>query len=97
MRRDVITHFPTAPTQPIDLEKYLIEVEENYVTDAYHSLSIEGYRVTRELIELVRSGNWSESQDSKKHTDAMAAPWLLGCISGSKEGSKSCVARPKSR
>lgn len=73
MRRDVITHFPTAPTQPIDLEKYLIEVEENYVTDAYHSLSIEGYRVTRELIELVRSGNWSESQDSKKHTDAMAA------------------------
>ena len=31
-------------------------VNNAYVTDAYHSLSIEGYRVSRQLIERVRSG-----------------------------------------
>lgn len=50
-------------------------MQDKYVTDAYHSLSIEGYRVTRELIELVRTGNWQAeaSVKSKKHLDAMAA------------------------
>ena len=63
----------------INIEAYMAEVDDKYVTDAYHSLSIEGYRVTYELIELVRSGNWqAESLDesldeSKQHLDAMAA------------------------
>ena len=35
-------------------------VEEIYVTDAYHSLSIEGYRVSAELIERVREGAWDQ-------------------------------------
>lgn len=50
-------------------------MQDKYVTDAYHSLSIEGYRVTRELIELVRTANWQAeaSVKSKKHLDAMAA------------------------
>ena len=45
------------------------------MTDAYHSLSIEGYRVTPDLIEHVRSGNWNpeSSDESKQHIDAMAA------------------------
>jgi hypothetical protein len=43
-----------------------------YVTDAYHSLSIEGYRVTPELIERVRSTRGSpetneEDQNSENH------------------------------
>ena len=50
-------------------------VEDIYVTDAYHSLSIEGYRVSPELIERVRSGNWNP--DNKKvdreQADALAA------------------------
>jgi len=29
-----------------------------YVTDAYHSLSIEGYQVSPQLIEQVRRGHW---------------------------------------
>jgi len=75
MRESVIKHFPEQPKPPLDIDTYMAELEEKYVTDAYHSLSIEGYRVTRELIELVRLGNWQAdgSDESKKHLDAMAA------------------------
>jgi len=81
MRENVIAHFPEQAHQAVDIETYMAEVEDKYVTDAYHSLSIEGYWVTRELIELVRSGRWSAegswqtegSDESKKHLDAMAA------------------------
>ena len=75
MREIVIANFPEQPHQTIDIKTYMAEVEDKYVTDAYHSLSIEGYRVTRELIELVRSGNWQaeDSNENKKHLDAMAA------------------------
>jgi len=49
-------------------------VQDIYITDAYHSLSIEGYRVSPELIEKVRSGEWDpDSDEDKKHRDAMAA------------------------
>jgi fido (protein-threonine AMPylation protein) len=75
MRESIIAHFPEQPHQTIDIETYMAEVEDKYVTDAYHSLSIEGYRVTHELIELVRSGSWQAegSDESKRHLDAMAA------------------------
>lgn len=75
MREVVIEHFPEAPGLPKDQKKYLQAVEDIYVTDAYHSLSIERYRVTPELIELVRSGEWDPSNNDadKKHRDAMAA------------------------
>lgn len=75
MRESVIEHFPESDTQTVDIDTYMAEVEDKYVTDAYHSLSIEGYRVTPELIELVRSGNWQaeESDENKQHLDAMAA------------------------
>ena len=39
-------------------ERFLKQAHDNYATDAYHSLSIEGYRVTHELIEQVRAGDW---------------------------------------
>ena len=55
-------------------------VEENYKTDAYHSLSIEGYRVTPELIQKVATGDWNpDSNDSDAEMkNAMAAHgyWL---------------------
>lgn len=75
MRELVIEHFPPAEEKAVDIQAYMAEVEDKYVTDAYHSLSIEGYRVTPELIELVRSGNWQAqgSDESKQHLDAMAA------------------------
>jgi hypothetical protein len=55
-------------------------VSDAYVTDAYHSLSIEGYRVTRDLIERVRSGTWNPESDEgdREQRNAMAARgyWL---------------------
>lgn len=75
MREEVIKHFPEAPGIVKDHEKYLRQVEEMYVTDAYHSLSIERYHVTPELIEKVRSGEWdpNSNEEDKKYQDAMAA------------------------
>jgi hypothetical protein len=50
-------------------------VQEAYLTDAYHSLSIEGYRVTLELIERVRTGTWNPeaNEQDRGQTNAMAA------------------------
>jgi hypothetical protein len=50
-------------------------VDEVYVTDAYHSLSIGGYRVTPELIERVRRGSWNPQahEQDREQTNAMAA------------------------
>lgn len=61
-RQAVIDIFPAAPGLPKNQKTYLRAVEEVYKTDAYHSLSIEGYRVSPELIERVRAGNWNPDQ-----------------------------------
>jgi len=74
MRTQIIGRLPPPPAIN-DLDTYLKQVDDIYVTDAYHSLSIEGYRVTPELIERVRSGNWNPDQNDKdrEHKDALAA------------------------
>ena len=75
MRQPVIEAFPEPPGLPEDTGEYMKIVDDVYVTDAYHSLSIEGYRVTPELIERVRSGKWNpdEVEADRAHHDAMAA------------------------
>jgi len=74
MRGQIIEHFPVAPGVPEGTKAYLKQVEDIYVTDAYHSLSIEGYRVSRELIEKVRSGDCPDSiENDREQHDAMAA------------------------
>jgi len=75
MRPTVITNFPYAPGIPGDRELYLKIVEDQYVTDAYNSLSIEGYKVTEELIEKVKSGKWYPDANGpdREQRDAMAA------------------------
>ena len=75
MRKPIIERFPLAPGLPKDIGSYLKHVGEIYVTDAYHSLSIEGYRVTEELIELVRSGVWNpdQNENNQEHRNALAA------------------------
>jgi hypothetical protein len=40
-------------------DAYLGRVAEIYTHDAYHSLSIEGYQVTRELIARIAAGEWA--------------------------------------
>ena len=73
MREVVIEHLPAPSALPTDIGAALKEVEDRYVSDAYHSLSIEGYRVTPELIERVRSGTWDPDGPDKGARDAMAA------------------------
>ncbi|KWT70815.1 hypothetical protein APY03_6571 [Variovorax sp. WDL1] len=81
MRDDVARTFPEEePGQPSDVAAFMRAVEDAYVTDAYHSLSIEGYRVTPQLIEHVASGKWDEisHEEDRRSRDAMAARgyWL---------------------
>jgi fido (protein-threonine AMPylation protein) len=75
MREPVIERFPKAPGVARNAGAYMKRVGEAYVTDAYHSLSIEGYRVTPELIECVRSGTWNPeaNEQDREQTNAMAA------------------------
>lgn len=75
MREPIIKVFPAAPGLPRNQSAYMENVQENYVTDAYHSLSIEGYRVTRDLIERVRKGNWNpdSNENDRQQRDALAA------------------------
>lgn len=75
MRSTIIKNFPSPPPAPVSINAYLKNVEAVYVTDAYHSLSIEGYQVSRELIENVRSGKWNpdEEENDRNHKDALAA------------------------
>ncbi len=75
MREEIIPIFPEAPKARKDIDAYMKHVEEIYVTDAYHSLSIEGYRVSAELIERVREGVWDpdNSEEDREQRNALAA------------------------
>ena len=74
-RDEVGSIMPPAPGRPIDPVQYLADIDDQYPQDAYHSLSIEGYRVSPGLIERVRSGAWNPDTDpdGTAATDAMAA------------------------
>jgi len=75
MRGIVIENFPKAPGLPKDKREYLGFVDDIYKSDAYHSLSIEGYSVTPPLIERVQRGDWDPDHhdDDRKNRDALAA------------------------
>ncbi|TCD28779.1 cell filamentation protein Fic [Pedobacter psychrodurus] len=75
MRDVVIRNFPVPPGLPKDHKAYLENVDSIYITDAYHSLSIERYKVTPELIERVSLGSWNTkgNAEDRKQQDAMAA------------------------
>lgn len=75
MREKVIVNFPKAPGLPEDRDAFLKAIDDIYITDAFHSLSIERYKVTPELIAKVSSGKWNakENEEDRKQRDAMAA------------------------
>lgn len=75
MRGKILPYFPVAPGLAADKNAYLQAVEKIYVTDAYHSLSIEKYKVSPDLIERVRKGIWNAkgNEEDRKQRDAMAA------------------------
>lgn len=80
MREIVLRTFPAEPGIPSDIDTFMDNVEEQYKTDAYHSLSIEGYRVTPELIQKVATGDWNPDRNDSdaEMKNAMAAHgyWL---------------------
>lgn len=90
MRDDIITNFPTTKHSHKDLETCLKDIDSQYKLDAYHSLSIEGYKVTDELIEKVKSGNWKPDEDSSdaEQRNAMAARGYWQAFQSVKESVK---------
>ena len=75
MRGVIVETFPKAPGLPRNRGKYLRLVDDMYKSDAYHSLSIEGYSVTAALIERVQRGDWDldHHDDDRQSRDALAA------------------------
>jgi hypothetical protein len=73
MRQVVIDNFPAPDTQPVDIKELLRQLDDKYTEDAYHSLSIEGYKVSDELIGKVKSGNWNPKEEDKDAHNALVA------------------------
>ena len=75
MKRQIMSLDINLQFKSIDIDTVIANMEANYVKDSYHSLSIEGYRVTEGLIEKVRSGNWNPSDNSRdsEQRNALAA------------------------
>jgi len=74
MRPVVYELFPAAPGAP-KTDAYLSRVAEIYTHDAYHSLSIEGYQVSPELIARIAAREWNPQADGNDsgQVNAMAA------------------------
>jgi fido (protein-threonine AMPylation protein) len=75
VRGQVLAIFPPPPGLPRNRKAFLRAVEEIYQSDAYHSLSIEGYSVSADLVERVRAGNWDPDRrhPDRQSRDALAA------------------------
>jgi hypothetical protein len=80
LRGDVMKTFQDMVPRPVTKpEAYLKHVEAVYEHDAYNSLSIEGYRVTPDLIAKIRSGIWNPDGNlgDRQQVAAMAAKGYL--------------------
>lgn len=76
MREPVLAIFrEVRPARSQSVQACLGEIDEVYVNDAYNSLSIEGYRVSPELIRRIRDANWDPEHNPQDRSarDAMAA------------------------
>lgn len=71
-RQVVVDHFPAPPGLPKDISLYLGQVSEIYAKDAYNSLSIEGYKVSKELIERVKNRHWQPEKNHEDHQERNA-------------------------
>lgn len=85
-RDDVIRLFPGPfiDIRSIDTGSIISRIREKINEDAYHSLSIEGFRVTDDLIKRVRSGDWDpdkENSDSNLRDALAAKGYSLSCDS----------------
>ena len=79
MRQSILDHYegqyPEFDFYVRPIDETLAMISEVYIHDAYNSLSIEGYKVTPDLIERVSNGDWSPETIERDHEakDALAA------------------------
>lgn len=81
MRDAVVDIFP--PSEGIHKDKKTLQIIERiYKKDAYHSLSIEGYQVTEELIEKVATNSFrpEASEQDREQRNALAAKGYYDCF-----------------
>lgn len=76
-----------------DVDGVLEQIDDVYSHDAWNSLSIEGYRVTKELVEKIRSGGWDPEGDTGDATDrdAMAAKGYWNVFQSAREAVKTSL------
>ena len=87
LRGPVVEMFPAPPDVLRDPAEILKSLEDSYVHDAYHSLSIEGYRVSEELIERIARGEWNpDAAEDKETVAAMAAKGYYEAFQAVKKG-----------
>ena len=74
-RERVLKFFPDPPGLPKGASSHLEFVAAIYRSDAYHSLSIEGYRVSPDLLARVAAGDWNpdKNRQDRESRDALAA------------------------
>ena len=71
----VVAEIKSKPPAKVAIADYLTKVRESYTRDAYHSLSIEGYQVSPELIQRIEQGQWDPASTAidASQTNALAA------------------------
>ncbi len=75
LRAQVLSMEPKVLGIPENSTSYMKHIDEIYKYDAYNSLSIEGYKVTYELIQQVKENKWNPDfkQEDKDIKNALAA------------------------
>ena len=93
MREVVLAKLKVKPAQQ-DAASVLAMMDATYVKDSYHSLSIEGYKITEGLLERVRSGNWDPEKDEvdKERRNALAARGYFQAYELLKQGVADCFS-----
>lgn len=78
-RQVVVALRPEPADFGLSTDAFRQKIEATKEADAYHSLSIERYRVTPDLIQKVASGKWSPgtNESDQQQTEAMAARGYL--------------------
>lgn len=93
-REAVLSVKPDLPTQLLSPESFRKTIEAAKLDDAYHSLSIERYRVTPELIQRVASGQWDATAQAQEIA-AMAARGYLDAFTLVRDASVIAYANRK--
>lgn len=72
MRGPILDHFPAAGKKSTPAE-WFERAKELYAYDAYHSLLIEGFQVTAELIARIAAGGEPDESSEREENNRLAA------------------------